>query len=1347
MSTRFSGRSAWSWARALLGGALFGLVFLLSGDGARGAAYLPHQGQDPLEVLNSQIKPNVLILLDNSRSMKWAIESKLSVGADDPQSRMYNVKQALRSMLTTYHGRANFGLAHFNETSGNKQLNQNVAQNVAEGLYLQDVDGDAVSDGPLVYVSTDANAAAWAGVFNNGTDTATNGIDGYADTTGAGIFRSFMNRGSYGSGYPSGCTAGSTCRYYLQSRLWRSAKRYRCAAGLCTDSGESGIPSGCVEFETPAETSRARYCYTSAIFQSQLQPSTISDTFPVCGPKVPATVAACSTDNDATLQGLLAAEVAAPATDIPAVAAATGDLSLGSNPTPAGIRTDHANTIDSFYQVNSSYTTFFPTTVSGQKSFIVYVTDGFTDQDIVDAAPMAACFSTSPSSIVSDDASFARSIFVNRGTRTLVVSFSPSPNVPRANDVARAGSGGRILSGSHYECVSGDNKPCEDAFFAEDAEGLSHALDGVMSYVLSAGEFSAAPPILATIYELGGTPLDPKTRYNNRINIFYETTFENPGWHGHLRARQNDGTFLPAPSANLTGQFDAGQTLYEYVSRPMEQTAGSGGLDSFTFAELHGGATVRNIRTSSAVVKRRVLTSARNGKFTRSTANEWDAANDSGSNVVALWPPNQAGLNSGITDIDPPVGTAGPLDAALGIATQSFSDLQSNYLACDGPTGFTAPFASQSGTCDDVGNPTQALATARKEARQILLAWAGGARLRLNPNSATGKPERTASGDLLYRDRDWLLGDSQLGNMAVVSPPLRSAPNAKTVEWVLFRDGRRGTDSQGINEVDKGFGLRNPDFDDGSPEAKLDLKPVMTVVYVGANDGVHAFRAGPCTSSTSSINYVCSGGASESGGEELWSFVPYDQLAKIGLFVIQQGQGREADRYPYHLYMVATSLRVVDLFVPGSFTVADANGNDVTFTGRWRTMLVFGRGPGGKYYTALDVTAPGAFTRPALETNPPWVMWSRGNPDTQTGTACGVGTYNNNAADCTAFAKMGETWSTPAIGDVSATATDWRLWTGSGYSTNTAEGFTFFQMNALTGDVISSHPVGHGSGATFANALVAPPAAFNPYQLDRPNVSTRSVDAVSRIYIPDIHGRVWKFNTTSGGLFASEGLTQPFGSGLALLKLDPGTGERAFVYATSGNDLRVTPTSAAPFKIFGFRDPNAVTDASYPSSMTTPLVSSPTVLTTTSGDATTAYSFAREWKDSSGNLYRGTSRPTTSLNPSGNGRVFFVGTRARVVDACFTTFDSLLFGLGAATGGAAYDFGSDGVADVSKVLAGNRATGVQAVGGQVIVGQSGVGNTPPPSPPPPGAGFSSPPPPSPPAITTLSVLGTAPACR
>ena len=153
----------------------------------------------------------------------------------------------------------------------------------------------------------------------------------------------------------------------------------------------------------------------------------------------------------------------------------------------------------------------------------------------------------------------------------------------------------------------------------------------------------------------------------------------------------------------------------------------------------------------------------------------------------------------------------------------------------------------------------------------------------------------------------------------------------------------------------------------------------MSVVYHGANDMLHAFKA--------------------ADGQELWGFVPYDQLGKL------RERIRPQLRDP-HTYVIATPIRVGDVFVPGPFSKT-VGSVTVSGAGVWRTVILFGRGIGGKHVTAIDITSPGILTTQPLDTAPPIVMWNRGNPDTQDGTL--AGTVNHDTADYNAYLKMGQT--------------------------------------------------------------------------------------------------------------------------------------------------------------------------------------------------------------------------------------------------------------------------------------------------------------------------------------------------
>ena len=92
-------------------------------------------------------------------------------------------------------------------------------------------------------------------------------------------------------------------------------------------------------------------------------------------------------------------------------------------------------------------------------------------------------------------------------------------------------------------------------------------------------------------------------------------------------------------AVNSTGQFDAGQTLNDQVSVPMQTATRAGRpADNFTFAELHAGTNVDTIFGSTALIKRRIFTSNGNGRFERTgnPDNQFDSSLPSGRNVVAL---------------------------------------------------------------------------------------------------------------------------------------------------------------------------------------------------------------------------------------------------------------------------------------------------------------------------------------------------------------------------------------------------------------------------------------------------------------------------------------------------------------------------------------------------------------------------------------------------------------------------------------------------------------------------------------------------------------------------------------
>ena len=1392
------------WVRTAWLGVAAGLALILSGD--QGAQTSTLIGIDPLEVMNSRIKSNILFLVDTSGSMKWSVHQDLmSVGSDDEVGRLGIVKNALSNALTVYQGQANFGLATFEATDAQKTLSgANAPQN--------DFDGDSRFDGPLIYATTDPNGAYWAGRFNGVTDNS--GPAGYPGDA----FASFMNTTPYNAGHPAGCVPGVNCTYYLQSRMLRSGSLFIWdtlpTPPVLVAELPGLFPANCFAFEDGGGNN-AVYCYRSGLFRLASGGGNPNG----CGQAAAATtvVAACTADSVPTIKTHLTPELPLDANGNPANVAAAPAIIEDTNPPVAGLRADQPT---SLAQAMAAASTFLPSPLAAQKDYIILITDNFSNASLNEkAADSNDCGGTADDQVKAA-AAMATNLFNGaKSIETLVVALGSTSNgvsVDRANIIAHAGTGQPAVANL---CTPSDpTARCRDAFVAHTGfdiptiqTELENAITTALDRTMWGGTYSAAQPIVASVFELGtgtsptsGTPvnpMDPRTRYDNRVNILYQSTFDVPGFRGHLLAFRNDGSFQPVGNNNTKGFFEAGETMFEKTSQApqgLEDKIGrNGNLNEFVFAELHGSATVDNIDQSpgvGALLKRRIFTSPGNGDFQTGrdpsfgAAGGYDSSSASGRNVVALWPPNQSGLSNSAT-VDPPdplveasvrtVPSFVSLDDALGIGPNSstvltFDDFRERFGACARSTEATnGPLPTTidgfPASCDNIGNPALALATARKETRQIILAHMVGARVKRS--LADGLPLRVPAGapvdppgTLFFEDRGWTFPDTTNSSPAVVTPPLRSTPDKHTSEFVLFRDGRRDENRQGINEIDLGFGLRNPDFDDAFPASKPALKPVMTTIYIGAQDMLHAFRAGPNCGNADPTQ------CAEQGGEELWGFAPFDLLFKqkdmiprltfadptSRGYIIRGPQLPVVDPDPvnppndrdHHTYGIASSIRVADIFVPGSFTPPPVPGTSaITFTGRWRTVLFFGRGPGGKFYSALDVTAPGPFTRNALKTNPPWIMWNQGNVEDV------VDPYD----------QMGQTWSVPAVGNLSVPpgGTEWVAWVGSGYGTGlnaATEGQAFYMVDAATGNLIPGgsitttdgqvwptvRDIGDGTPTFIANnAIVANPAGFNKFQLDDPTLSQRSEDKVTRVYIPDLHGRIWKFPATSNA-WGNFGPTQPFGSSMALLKLPDGS--RELVFATSGNDPRVPLGQTPPFQAFGFDDKG-----------TDPI----------NGAATAVSTFTEPWQNptNASIKYRGTTQPTTGFATDPNtsstvGRVFFAGTRYiadLVGNGCASTFDTLLFAFGAVSGGAAYDFTSNsnvttGGAGFATMM-GNKTTGIQVVAGQVIVGESGgiaAGgglNQAPGPPPPPAGGMPPPAPPAPPFIITLALKPSSAVCR
>lgn len=1304
-------------SRRLVLGCAVALMLLLAGDySAQTQTVSLAVGIDPLAVLDLTVSPNVAFIVDTSSSM-WAPFNSSDgnspvIGGDDYSSKMYQAKKVVKAVIAANTGKVNFGLLSYYARNADKKVS----------YFVQ-------------YVTDQPSAAYWTG--GNGTS----GIDTTSDffgrydmwdtpgtntgTGGSYVYASFMAPPFVVDTGPQGnaCKTTGDCKWYLASGFVRSGVRYKwsskssvVASAVDCSADENRAPLRLFpddpHEDVATKTDYARPCvqmqygsgavttfwYTSVGWPlnpdvNQCNGAALIEEVPHCQSNDPGKVfdqlnlempvdGSCTHSGTATPEGI-------PCGTTP-TGTGTATKILGTNPA------DDPNTMEgltaggytplykSLLYVYNEHLKVFAHQVEDQPNFVILVTDGL---DMCGGAAYAA-----PQ---------AKKLYDDLGITTFVVAMGISAS--KVDDIALAGSGNKYK-----------------AFSAQSPEELTNVLIKVINQTSVVGEYSDQQTITESVYEFakraGNDPMDPKTRYASIIPLLLQSTFEMPGFLGHLKAFANK--IDPDTKKEVAEQlWDAGDKLCLQVTgygatQPEDEVSrcDATGSDpsamgnlSYTFDVITGTADPLAYYEPNGRLKRRIFTTARNGVFPYGSAEQ---------QLVPLWPPTTTRDPLGVDPVydknvkapDTPY-LNGSLDAPLGIASMDLATLKATFNACVDTTG-GGVLPAHCLTTADVGLQE---GKARKEARQIILAHTAGA-------VVNGRDSKT--GELLYTAKSWILGDATLSAAALITVPILRAPTLYSAEYNLLLKGTQSTDDMSL-----GLGLREPDRTKDSS-----LKPVMSVVYYGANDMLHAFRAGPDGATP----------PGESGGEELWGFVPYDQLGKLQLLLLE-GQSRAA-----HKYMIATGLRYGDVFVPKSYE--DPKG--VTRAGKWRRLLFFGRGIAGKYYTALDVTSPGSFTTPALKTQPPLPVWSRGNPDTVDGTATGSANYLTNdqvksdvdlgATDSTAYATMGQTWSVPALTRVpiedGATPAnplnnglDFMLYVGSGYGAVSGEGRYFYSIDPLTGDILTSTDVGEGAttGTTnfVENAILASPAVFNPKQLLL-DVGHPASSTGTQVYVGDLHGRLWRFftdnaddaKTITAGKLWDFGVQRPIANPVALLNYRTAENDalKPHIYVATGNDRRVSaPTDG--FVLAGLRDDGTDTD----------------------GNPLATLLFALGLNDTEGGgPFRGTVQPATTLMPPEPSkeplaRVIFAATRYNPLgEDCVSTFDSRVYIVGAASGKAAFDLDQSGNVDLTGDtdlyydMEGKLVKAVQVAFGQLVVDQGLSADKPPPPPAPPQIGES-----------------------
>ncbi len=238
-------------------------------------------------------------------------------------------------------------------------------------------------------------------------------------------------------------------------------------------------------------------------------------------------------------------------------------------------------------------------------------------------------------------------------------------------------------------------------------------------------------------------------------------------------------------------------------------------------------------------------------------------------------------------------------------------------------------------------------------------------------------------------------------------------------------------------------------------------------------------------------------------GNELWGFVPRALLQNV---VEQSSHGPTSAGQPEaledHLYGISATVNAGYVYDDSS---ADEDDH------QWRHLAVFGFGPGGSDYVALDVS----HMSPSSAEGPLEVLWSTDQPSLEA-------TYD---------AVLGETWARPALtyhvpDDDMSNEPDPFLVVGSGYQGDApgSAGRHLLRVNALTGELLESAEVPAPIGDQFDEdfGLMVDPAV-GTHCLSRfwaEAQETYIADPAGRLFRWDL-GRTSAHEADSGGEWAA----------------------------------------------------------------------------------------------------------------------------------------------------------------------------------------------------------------------------------
>ena len=305
-------------------------------------------------------------------------------------------------------------------------------------------------------------------------------------------------------------------------------------------------------------------------------------------------------------------------------------------------------------------------------------------------------------------------------------------------------------------------------------------------------------------------------------------------------------------------------------------------------------------------------------------------------------------------------------------------------------------------------------------------------------------------------------------------------------------------------------------------------------------------------------------------GVEVWGFIPLNLLPKLR--TLRDGQ----------------PVGSPDFFVDSSAKMADVRYDDA-----WHTHMIIGEGPGGTYYQSFDVTM--ADQASALGGTEPdsaatlaqvlnyfsdvnsirlnWAFPSYSTFDPA------IAPYGDIASTASAIEKsVGQTWSDPAVGPIVNDSGPYAVMLGSGFMKYSVEqqanrggvraGTTFYVLNAKTGEVYASRDVtndsqsGTNNDCRTDNGTSGCKNIRNALQTDPVATGPSDSRFVTKVYLADLDGNIWRFDLTLDGSdlpsistrtkLYSAGADQPIFNSLATVNVG---GTQQYVFFGTGSDL------------------------------------------------------------------------------------------------------------------------------------------------------------------------------------------------